>query len=105
MRGNISDVELAGRLAAVTLGIEVVMNRHVRGGAGSSRVDSNAGDEVIDGAGDRIDRNAGDLRPVNTVGGAAENQIVGRALGAEAAILPHNVDVACAVRSEERRVG
>jgi len=103
MRRNVTDVEAAGRLRAIAFWIEVIMNRDVRRCTGSCRIDADSGDEVIDCAGGGIDGNAGDRGPVNAVGGSAIYEIVGGAFGAEAAILPHDVDCARAIHGGGRQ--
>lgn len=70
--------------------------------AGRAGIDADPGDEVVDGAGNRINRNASDFRPVCAVGGSAEDQVIGGAVGAEAAVFPYNIDVACAIDGSRR---
>src|SRR5207247_4311725 len=62
-------VELAGRGGAASDRIVVVGQREVRRAAGGGLVHRQAGDEVVDPAADRIERDARQLGPLDTVGG------------------------------------
>ena len=77
----------------------------MRARAGGRRVDGEAGDEVVDGAGDRVDRDprrrrSRSRRPCDV----AEHDVVERALLPEAAVLPGDVDGAVAgdLRARQR---
>ena len=59
--------------------------------------------EMIDGAGGRVDGNARHRGPGNTVARCAVNQIVRGALAAKAAILPHHPNRACAIHGRRRQ--
>jgi len=75
---------------------KVVREREQGVASGGGAVDGQAGDEVVDVAADRVDRDPADRRPCGPVCGCAENDVVGGAAGFEAVVLPDDVDGAVA---------
>ena len=91
-RGREAGVQLAGRGRAVGVGVEVEDQGQV-GAATSGRViHAQAGEEVVDPAADRIERDARHRCPIAAVGGGAEDQVIGRAAGFKTAVRPGDVD-------------
>src|SRR5580698_8714142 len=82
---------------AVRNRVVVVNDGHVSAAAGGGGIDSDAGDEVIHGAVQGVDGNPGGGGPSLAVGGRADHDVIFGAVGAEAAVLPHHINIARAV--------
>src|SRR5262249_21239070 len=70
-RGRESDLYLAGAAAATRVGVEVVRERELRVAARRGAVDGEAGDEVVDIAAARDERDAASRRAGGAVCGVA----------------------------------
>jgi hypothetical protein len=63
-------------------------------GSGSGGIGADAGEEVIDGAGDGIDGDARDSGPGLAIGGSAQHDVIAGAAAAETAIRPDDINLA-----------
>src|SRR5205823_2243834 len=85
------DVELAGRRGAVARGVEVVRQADPGGGTRRAAVHADTRLEVVDRARRRVDRYAGRCAPRGPVRRLRDDDVVGRATGAEPAVRPGDV--------------
>src|SRR5580692_12898784 len=88
--------QLAG-VVATGNGIVVVGHGEVCGVARSAPVNADPRDEMVHCAGNRIDRDAGNLGPRRAIGGGAQDEVVGAAARTKAAIRPHDIDFSLAI--------
>lgn len=75
----------------------------MRADAGGGLVDVDSGNEMIDGAGFGILRNARRARPVHAVGRGAQHDVVLGTAGAKPAVLPNHIDFAAPVHRRGRQ--
>src|SRR5208282_9975 len=69
------------------------------------RIDADSGQEVINGAGGRINGNPRHRAPALAIGGGTYHDVVRSAARAEATIRPHHKYLACAVDAGGRQIG
>src|SRR5262249_13832216 len=98
-RRDETDIQCASRSRAVCLGIVVIAESQVRRAAAGCGIDTEAWNEVIYCAGERVNWNPGRRRPGCAIARRAHNQVIRAAVCAEAAVLPYDINRAGRVHS------
>ncbi|MEY2431844.1 MAG: hypothetical protein QOC92_1569, partial [Acidimicrobiaceae bacterium] len=104
-RRDKTNIQLTGRSSATSLRIVVVGKRQPRRRTRARRINRQARDEVINRARHRIDRDPRDTRPgrIARLRRRGHHDVVRRTRNTEAAVLPHNKDVARPINLRRRQ--
>src|SRR5262249_1375711 len=100
-RRDVADLEPAS--TATRRGrVEVVGEGQMRTTSRRRRIDGQTRNEMVEPAGDWVDRNTRGGGPGDAVCRGAEHNVVGGAVLPEAAVLPGDVDLACSINLSAR---
>src|SRR5208337_41075 len=105
LRSVEAHVHRTARFCAIGDRVVIINDGQMSGGSGGGGIGPNTGDEMIDGARDGVDGNTAGSCPLCAVSGCAEDDVVGTATRAEAAIAPHHINITCAVNGCGRQIG